>query len=222
MLIFHSGSGGHFISQQLFRCKGNYNEFTYKGNVEYIKGHSYEIYESFNKKLIKLNNSEETITYIPNLPKLGNDYYHTGHLEQGQVDFAKLNLKKYENKEIWTMYGKESYGIHTVMGRVKRHLNGNQREMFTDQEALHHADNMKLVSYKPLGNHLNWDKIFLEPDIDYITNFFHSAGCTEFEYNDYFVEYISASLKLVIEYYPLLKHSKIISKFPKNVLERVL
>lgn len=222
MLIFHSGSGGHFISQQLFRCKQNYNEFYYMSNAEYIKGQSFEVYEKFNKSLSRMNKVRETIEAIPSLPKLGDRYFYTGHLEAGQVDFAKINIKKWQNKDVWTMYGGESYGIHTIMGRVKRHLNNNQKEMFTQQEALYHADNMRLTHYQPLGNQLNWDKIFLDPDVDYITDFFHSAGCDEFEYNDYFDEYLIASLNIVLEYYPLLKQSKIIKKFPKNILERVL
>lgn len=221
-LIFHSGSGGHFISQQLFRTQKNYSEFTYKGHCEYIKGASFKLYEKVEQHISRPNNVKNTILSVSKLPLLAGNYYYTGHLAPSELHTAKENLKTAPFKvNAYTLYGVKSYGLHTIMGRVKRYHNGNQSEMFTDSEVTKLADSMEFNG-QIFGNHLDWDKFFLEPDIDYITNFFHDFGCYEFEYSDYWNEYMAASLRLVIDYYPTVKYTRIIRKFPKDVLERVL
>ena len=216
-LTFHSGSGGHFLAMKLFLTHGIYNQFRYAGNIEYQKSNNFFEYENVEQGF---NNQNLNIENLNDLPLMGSNRFWTGHIEENNIEYAKQVIG--QNK-IYSLFGIKSYGYHTLLGAIKRSSNGHQNEYIPpENEVDAFINEWKHEKKQEIGIHINWDYIFYNTNQEYINFVGQCFGCDKLVYDDYFLEYTSRSLKLVIDLYPCLKNNKFILGFDNKVLERVL
>ena len=222
ILFFHSGSSGHYLSMRICNYHGNKYSFFYNGNGEYGKGMTiddieYIEYSIYNNKL--------TQDIFSKCPIVDNNLFYTGHLEETIVDYVREKINNFNNLNYCgTLYGDKTYGLHTLFGMTKRHLNGHQEDFPSKDELFDYVTNWK-VYHTPnpnIGEWINWDKIFYNVDNEYIKKVFSKYGCENIQFDENFLEYTVTSLKLLLEYFPQLKNHHVVLGFDNNILERVI
>ena len=222
ILFFHSGSSGHYLSMRICNYFNNKHSFFYNGNGEYGKGMNINDIEEIENKI---QNKQLSNQIFSKCPMIGNDLFYTGHLSEFIVEYVREKLDTFDNLNYCaTLYGDKTYGLHTLLGQAKRHLNGQDESFPSKDELYDYMLNWK-VYHTPdptVGEWINWDKLFYNVDKQYIENVFSKYGCKDFKYDKNFLEYTVTSYKILLEYFPQLKNHPTILGCDNNILERVL
>lgn len=198
----------------------NLHDYIYAGNVEYKPSH--ELSNAYVNMVSNFTNPNiSPFSMKHELPMLGNNYFWAGHIETLQT----TTTAKYFNHpsiDVYSLYGDKSYGLHSLFGYCKRHANGTGEPPVAEQDVDEFIKYTKADATAKLGTWLNWDKIFYNPDTDYINELFYQFDCDDFENIDYLLNYVASSLTLILEYYPSIKNNKILLGFDDRIIQRVL